>query len=114
MQTVYELEMENCQEMIDYGSGHEIAAATRQKDKLVKWLKDCREYDALVVHIAIFQINIELDEGVKVKCRKTQTGADGRFCETWQIPRILWPKRNNCSWADCAFKERTINEADWD
>ena len=79
MQTVYELEMENCQEMIDYGSGHEIAAATRQKEKLVKQLKDCWEYDALEVHIAISRINTELDEGVKVKCRKAQTGADERF-----------------------------------
>ena len=81
MQTVYEHEIENCQEMIDHGSGHDVAVATRRKEKLVKQLKECRDYDALVAHIAFSKIDIDLDDGVKANYRKVQTGADGKFCE---------------------------------
>ena len=81
MQTVYEHEIENCQEMIDHGSGHDVAVATRRKEKLVKQLKECKDYDALVAHIAFSKIDIDLDDGVKANYRKVQTGADGKFCE---------------------------------
>ena len=81
MQTVYEHEIEICQEMIDHGSGHEIAVSTRRKEKLVKQLKECKDYDTLVAHIAFSKIDIDLDDGVKVNYRKVQTGTDGKFCE---------------------------------
>ena len=81
MQTVYERQIETCQDLIDHGSGHDVAVATRRKEKLVKQLKECTDYDALVAHIAFSKIDIDLDDGVKVNYRKVQTGADGKFCE---------------------------------
>ena len=81
MQTVYEHEIGICQEMIDNGSGHDVAVASRRKEKLIKQLKECKDYDALVAHIAFSKIDIDLDDGVKVNYRKVQTGADGKFCE---------------------------------
>lgn len=81
MQTVYEHEIETCQDMIDHGSGRDVAMATKRKEKLVKQLNECKDYDALVAHIAFSKIDIDLDDGVKVNYRKVQTGADGKFCE---------------------------------
>ncbi len=81
MQTVYEHEIESCQYMIDHGSSHEIVSATRRKEKLTKQIKECKDYDALVAHIALSRIDINLDDGVKANYRKVQTGADGKFCE---------------------------------
>ncbi len=82
MQTVYEKEIDNCQETIDNSmNSREIAAATKRKEKLVKQLKECKDYDAKVAHIALSRIDIDLDDGVKKNYRKVQTGADGRFCE---------------------------------
>ena len=81
IQTVYEHEVESCQYMIDHGNSHEIAMATKRKEKLTKQIKECKDYDALVAHIALSRIDIDLDDGVKVNYRKVQTGADGKFCE---------------------------------
>ncbi len=81
MQTVYEHEIDTCQDMIEHGSGRDVAVASKRKEKLVKQLKECRDYDALVAHIAFSKISIDLDDGVKVNYRKVQTGADGKFCE---------------------------------
>ena len=81
MQTVYEHEIETCQDMMDHSSGRDVAVASKRKEKLVKQLKECKDYDAKVAHIAFSKINIDLDDGVKVNYRKVQTGADGKFCE---------------------------------
>ena len=81
MQTVYEHEIETCQDTIDHGSGRDVATATKRKEKLIKQLKECKDYDAKVAHIAFSKIDIDLDDGVKVNYRKVQTGADGKFCE---------------------------------
>ena len=62
-------------------NNREIAAATKRKEKLVKQIKECKDYDAKVAHIALSRIDIDLDDGVKVNYRKVQTGNDGKFCE---------------------------------
>ena len=36
MQTVYEHEIENCQDMIDHASGRDVATAVKRKEKLIK------------------------------------------------------------------------------
>ena len=83
MQIVYEKEIENCQDAIDNSlNNREIAAATKRKERLIKQLKECKDYDAKVAHIALSRIDIDLDDGVKFNYRKVQTGADGRFCES--------------------------------
>ena len=92
IQNVYEHEIETCQDMIDHGSGRDVAVASKRKEKLVKQLKECRDYDALVAHIAFSKIDIDLDDGVKVNYRKVQTGADGKFCEILAASKDIMAK----------------------
>ena len=92
MQTVYEREIENCQDMIDHGSGRDVAVAVKRKERLVKQLKECRDYDALVAHIAFSKVDIDLDDGVKFNYRKVQTGADGKFCEILAASKDIMAK----------------------
>ena len=99
MQTVYEKEIENCQDAIDNSlNNREIAAATKRKEKLVKQLKECKDYDAKVAHIALSRIDIDLDDGVKINYRKVQTGADGRFCEILADSKDIMVKEDSPIW----------------
>lgn len=82
MQRVYESEMERMQDMIDHSTNaREVAAATKRKDKLAKQLKECRDYDEKISHLALSRIELDLDDGVKVNYRKLQTAYDGKFYE---------------------------------
>ena len=74
MQRIYENEMERMQETIDNSqNGREIAQATKRKEKLQKQLKECREYDEKISHLALARIPLDLDDGVKVNYEKVQT-----------------------------------------
>ena len=53
----------------------------KRKEKLQKQLKECREYDEKIAHLALSRIELDLDDGVKVNYRKVQTGVDGKFYE---------------------------------
>lgn len=78
MQTVYEKELERMQEIVDNSSDNrEISAANKRKEKLQKQLKETKEYDAKVAHLALSRIDIDLDDGVKVNYEKVQTASDG-------------------------------------
>ena len=59
----------------------EVAAATKRKEKLQKQLKECREYDEKIGHLALSRIELDLDDGVKKNYRKIQTAVDGKFYE---------------------------------
>ena len=78
MQTVYEKELARMQEIVDNSSDNrEISAANKRKEKLQKQLKETKEYDAKVAHLALSRIDIDLDDGVKVNYEKVQTASDG-------------------------------------
>ena len=82
MQRVYESEINRMQDMIDHSeNAREVAAAGKRKDKLAKQLKECREYDEKISHLALSRIELDLDDGVKVNYRKLQTAQDGKFYE---------------------------------
>ena len=82
MQRVYESEINRMQDMMDHsGNAREVAAASKRKDKLAKQLKECREYDEKISHLALSRIELDLDDGVKVNYRKLQTAQDGKFSE---------------------------------
>lgn len=79
MQRIYESEMERLQYTIENGTNaHEVAAATKRKEKLQKQLKECRDYDEKISHLALARIELDLDDGVKVNYEKVQTAADGK------------------------------------
>ena len=82
MQRVYESEINRMQDMMDHsGNAREVAAASKRKDKLAKQLKECREYDEKISHLALSRIELDLDDGVKVNYRNLQTAQDGKFYE---------------------------------
>ena len=82
MQRVYESEINRMQDMMDHSeNAREVATASKRKDKLAKQLKECREYDEKISHLALSRIELDLDDGVKVNYRKLQTAQDGKFYE---------------------------------
>lgn len=79
MQRIYEQEIQRMQETMDNSSdSREISKATKRMDKLQKQLKETKDYDAMLAHIALSHIDIDLDDGVKVNYDKVQTGRDGK------------------------------------
>ena len=79
MQHIYEREIIRMQETIDNSrDSREVSKATKRKDKLQKQLKETKDYDAMLAHIALSRIEIDLDDGVKVNYEKVQTGRDGK------------------------------------
>lgn len=79
LQRVYASEIERMQDMIDNSQyPREVTASTKRKEKLQKQLKECREYDEKIAHLALARIELDLDDGVKVNYEKVQTAADGK------------------------------------
>ena len=78
MEQVYESEIARMDDAIAHGANREVAQATKRKEKLVKQLKECKDYDDRLGHIALARIPIDLDDGVKFNYEKVQTGVDGR------------------------------------
>lgn len=79
MQKIYMSEIDRMQDMIENSThGREVAQAEKRKEKLIKQLKETKEYDEKIAHIALSRIAIDLDDGVKVNYEKVQTGQDGR------------------------------------
>ena len=61
MQRVYESEINRMQDMIDHSTNtREVAAATKRKEKLQKQLKECRDYDEMIAHLALSRIELDL------------------------------------------------------
>ena len=93
MQRVYESEINRMQDMMDHsGNAREVAAASKRKDKLAKQLKECREYDEKISHLALSRIELDLDDGVKVNYRKLQTAQDGKFYEVLADSKSIMAK----------------------
>ena len=74
--------MSRMQDMIDHSTNaSEVAQATKRREKLTKQLKECREYDEKLAHLALSRIELDLDDGVKKNYRKIQTANDEKFYE---------------------------------
>ena len=62
-------------------SKQEVTRATKEKAKLQKQLKETQEYDEVLAHIANQNIEIDLDDGVKVnyaKFQKVEVSKEGK------------------------------------
>lgn len=82
MEQIYMSEIDRMQDMMDHSkSAHDISVASKRKEKLQKQVKECKDYDEKISHLALDRIAIDLDDGVKVNYRKVQTGSDGKFYE---------------------------------
>lgn len=63
----------NCDNIINHSTSNtEISKATKDKSKLQKQLKETQEYNEALAHIANQNIEIDLDDGVKVNYAKFQ------------------------------------------
>lgn len=79
MQRVYDKEIERMQEIIDNSKDNkEISAANKRKEKLQKQIKETKDYDAKVAHLALSRIDIDLDDGIKVNYAKVQMSTEGK------------------------------------
>lgn len=80
MERVYESEISRMQDTIDNSANaREVTAATKRKEKLQKQIKECKDYDEKIAHLALARITIDLDDGVKVNYEKVQTDTDDKF-----------------------------------
>ena len=94
MQRIYESEISRMQDMIDHSTNaREVAGATKRREKLQKQLKECREYDEKLAHLALSRIELDLDDGVKVNYRKIQTANDGKFYEVLADSKNIMAKK---------------------
>ena len=94
MQRIYESEIGRMQDMIDHSTNaREVGQATKRRDKLTKQLKECREYDEKLAHLALSRIELDLDDGVKVNYRKVQTANDGKFYEVLADSKNIMAKK---------------------
>ena len=59
-------------------NSREISQATKRREKLVRQLKEVRDYDTRIAHVALSHVVIDLDDGVKVNYAKVQKGPDGK------------------------------------
>lgn len=67
MERVYDNKIARMQDIIDNSKvTREVTQATKRREKLQKQLKECKEYDERIAHIALARISIDLDDGVKV------------------------------------------------
>jgi hypothetical protein len=82
LQAKYESQLSFEQHLIDTSQNQrEKSAAMKQKEKLIRQIKELRDYDVKIAHLANCRIEIDLDDGVKVNYEKVQTGKDGKMLE---------------------------------
>ena len=65
-------------------NSREISQATRRCEKLVKQLKEARDYDAKIAHAALSRMVFDLEDGVKFNYEKVQKGQAERALEFWR------------------------------
>jgi len=109
MEQIYTNEISRMQDTIEHSkSAHEASMAEKRVEKLKKQVKECQDYDAKLGHLALDQIKLDLDDGVKVNYRKAQTSRDGKFYEVladskkimandklWQEYLTEWPHEDD-------------------
>ena len=94
MEQIYMSEIDRMQDMMDHSkSAHDVSVASKRKEKLQKQLKECKDYDEKISHLALDRIAIDLDDGVKVNYRKVQTGSDGKFYEVFADSKNIMSKQ---------------------
>ena len=79
MQRIYDNEIDRMADLEQNSTNaREASNAAKRKEKLIKQLKECQEYDEKIAHLALSRIELDLDDGVKVNYEKLQTANDGK------------------------------------
>lgn len=80
VQRAYERTITNLQEDIaNSNDAKETSQLQKRLEKVTKQLKECRDYDERLGHMALERVSIDLDDGVKVNYEKVQTDSKGEF-----------------------------------
>lgn len=80
IQRAYERTIANLQEdIVNSKDAKETSQLQKRLEKLTKQLKECRDYDERLGHMALERVLIDLDDGVKVNYEKVQTDSKGEF-----------------------------------
>ncbi len=79
VQRIYESEINREQDTIEHTTNaREKKLSENRMEKLQKQLKETKEYDTKIGHLALSRIEIDLDDGVKANYDKVQTGRNGK------------------------------------
>ena len=79
IQQIYDNEIVLMRETIESNTNARVVtAAEKRREKLTKQLKETKEYDEKIAHLALARIAINLDDGVAANYEKIQTGTDGK------------------------------------
>ena len=79
VQRIYESEIKREQDTIEHTqNAREKKLSENRMEKLQKQLKETKEYDTKIGHLALSRIEIDLDDGVKANYDKVQTGRNGK------------------------------------
>lgn len=93
MERIYSNEVNRMQDVIDHShSAYEVSVAEKRLEKMKKQIKECQDYDAKLGHLALDQIHLDLDDGVRINYRKVQTGRDGKFYEVLADSKAIMAK----------------------
>lgn len=70
-QKAYERTIDNLRDDIEHNKNpREVAKSEKRLTKVTKQLKECKDYDERIAHLALARIPIDLDDGVKVNYDK--------------------------------------------
>ncbi|MGB4313241.1 MAG: BREX-1 system adenine-specific DNA-methyltransferase PglX, partial [Natronincolaceae bacterium] len=79
MQKAYETAIDNLKYTVANNKNpREVAKAEKHLTRITKQLKECKDYDEKIAHLAVARIPIDLDDGVKVNYDKIQTDEKGK------------------------------------
>ena len=79
VQRMYERRMDFLRDDIaNNKDAKEVAKSEKKLEKIIKQVKECKDYDEKITHIALSRIEIDLDDGVKVNYKKVQTDDKGK------------------------------------
>ena len=79
IQRIYERRMDFLRDDIAHSKdAKEVAESEKKLEKIIKQVKECKDYDEKIGHIALSRIDIDLDDGVKVNYEKVQTDDKGK------------------------------------
>ncbi len=82
VQRAYERRLENLNyEIANSENSRQINQAEKEVERISKQLKEVKDYDEKIGHLALARIGIDLDNGVKVNYEKVQTDEKGKKLE---------------------------------
>lgn len=82
VQRAYERRLENLNyEIANSENSRQINQAEKEVERISKQLKEVKDYDEKIGHLALARIGIDLDDGVKINYEKVQTDEKGKKLE---------------------------------